>query len=180
MRIMKYALIGVLLIGGAIYFIGSSLPEKYSVSRKVYLQNVMAVVLWDTLMDMKKAPEWNTELTKVEEVDHPKVPGLKIWRCTAKNGMAMDLLFRNVEDYQSFRSTIENSEELGFGGEWVYSIYAEPNGTRITITENGTIKNPLMRFVFHKILGADTNIKKYLVALGKKFSLDVTPEVVAP
>jgi hypothetical protein len=60
--------------------------------------------------------------------------------------------------------------KLPFGGTWTYDITPSNGGSRLTITEDGEIYNPLFRFVARFILGYDGTIGSYLGALGKMFT----------
>jgi hypothetical protein len=59
--------------------------------------------------------------------------------------------------------------DLPFGGTWTYDIAPAGGGSRVTITEDGEIYNPLFRFVARFILGYEGTIASYLAALEKRF-----------
>ena len=68
---------------------------------------------------------------------------------------------------------------LPFGGRWEYRI--EPDGaggSNVTITEHGSVYNPLFRFVSRYIMGHTATIESYLRALGKRFGSEPAPVVV--
>ncbi|MEE9433037.1 MAG: hypothetical protein V3V15_02205 [Sphingorhabdus sp.] len=55
--------------------------------------------------------------------------------------------------------------ELPFGGSWQISVEPEGAKTRVSIIENGTVKDPLFRFFSRIVFGYDTTMKKYLADL---------------
>lgn len=57
---------------------------------------------------------------------------------------------------------------LPFGGSWDYKLEPEGSGTRITITENGEVYNPLFRFVSRYMMGHTATIDKYLKSLSAR------------
>ena len=52
-------------------------------------------------------------------------------------------------------------------------------GSVVTITEHGSVYNPVFRFVSRFIMGHTATIDGYLRALGRKFGNEPTPTVVA-
>jgi hypothetical protein len=54
---------------------------------------------------------------------------------------------------------------LPYGGSWTIDLAPEGNGTRITITENGEVYNPVFRFVSRFVIGHTATIDKYLADL---------------
>ncbi len=52
---------------------------------------------------------------------------------------------------------------LPFRGEWIYELEPFGDGTRLTIVENYTISNPLVRFAARFILNRERAIDGYLL-----------------
>lgn len=65
-----------------------------------------------------------------------------------------------------------------FGGTWTYEVRAADGGSRLTITEDGWVANPLFRFMAHTIFGVHGTMDGYLKALGTRFGETVEPEHV--
>ena len=59
---------------------------------------------------------------------------------------------------------------------WTYELAPEGSGTRLTITENGEIYNPIFRFVARFVLGYTSTMGSVLRALGTKHGETVAPE----
>lgn len=67
-------------------------------------------------------------------------------------------------------------QDLGYSGTWTYTFQGTADGTRLEITEAGDVSNVLFRFVSRFIFGHTATIEGYLVALGKKFGEEVSPQ----
>ena len=65
--------------------------------------------------------------------------------------------------------------KLPFGGTWTYELRTADGGTLVTITENGEIGNPVMRFLSRFVFGQTSTMEGYLRALGRKYGETVTP-----
>jgi hypothetical protein len=64
--------------------------------------------------------------------------------------------------------TVIADKGIPFGGSWDYRIIPEGAGSRITITENGEVYNPIFRFVSRYVIGHTATLDKYLSALATK------------
>jgi hypothetical protein len=60
------------------------------------------------------------------------------------------------------RTTVVDTT-LPFRGEWIYELEPFGEGTRLTIVENSTIPNPLVRFAARFILNRKRAIDDYLL-----------------
>ena len=67
-------------------------------------------------------------------------------------------------------------KELPFGGTWDYRLEPAGTGSRITITENGEVYNPIFRFVSRYFMGHTATIDKYLTALARRTGDTYRPE----
>jgi len=57
---------------------------------------------------------------------------------------------------------------LPFGGSWDYRIERDGEGSKVTVTENGEVYNPIFRFVSRYVMGHTATLDKYLAALAAK------------
>ena len=60
--------------------------------------------------------------------------------------------------------------EKDFGGTWTCDIASSPDGSTLTITENGEIYNGFFRFVSRFIIGHHRTIDGTMAALRKRFA----------
>jgi hypothetical protein len=55
--------------------------------------------------------------------------------------------------------------DLGYSGQWTYTLAAENGGTRLTIREDGVVSNIFFRFMSRYVFGHTATIDSYLTAL---------------
>lgn len=60
------------------------------------------------------------------------------------------------------------NDNLPFGGTWEFKIASQDNHTKITITEDGEVYNPIFRFISKYIIGHRKNVRLYLDDLSKE------------
>jgi hypothetical protein len=169
---MKWILIVVGVTAGLIALIaviGSLMPKGHSASRSTVI-NKSPAVLWKAMTDFAAFPEWRTDIKSVEAL--PDRDGHKVWREDGKNGK---LTLETIEASPPSRLVLRIADpDLPYGGTWTYDI--QPNGSggsRLTITEDGEIYNPIFRFIGRAFIGPTASIETYLKALGKKYGEDV-------
>jgi uncharacterized protein YndB with AHSA1/START domain len=150
--------------------VGALLPRHHVASRAARLQ-VAADSLWQALTDFAQLPSWAPEMTRVERV--ADLNGHPVWLHTGKRWSApMEV----TEMIPPRRFTLRIADpKLPFGGTWTYELAAADGGTTVTITENGEVGNPLMRFLSRVVFGQTSTLDGYLQALGRKFGETVTP-----
>jgi hypothetical protein len=59
-------------------------------------------------------------------------------------------------------------KSLPYGGSWTYVLEGAPEGTRLTITENGEVYNPIFRFLSKFVFGHTKTMDDYLASLQKR------------
>jgi hypothetical protein len=96
-------------------------------------------------------------------------------------------VFRDDADYGKVTFEVEEQtaptrlvtriadDTLPFGGRWIYELAPEGDGTRVTVTEEGTVKGALFRFMSRFVFGHHATIDAYLKALGTKLGENVAP-----
>ena len=150
--------------------IGFFLPQGHLASREAtYRQSPDAI--WAVLTDVANAGGWRSGLTQVEVL--PPQGGNPVWRETWKDGTKVT--FESVE--QARPSRLVNrivDKDLPFGGRWIFELAPATGGTRVKVTEEGEVYNPIFRFVSHFFMSQTASIDDYLKALGRKFGEDVT------
>jgi uncharacterized protein YndB with AHSA1/START domain len=170
---MKWALWilgGIAVIIAVITLIGLALPRNHTAARSALLK-VSPDSVWAVLIDTKAYPAWRSDVKKVDEL--PAANGKRSWTETGKSGSITYVA--DEEQRPTKLVTRIANEDLPFGGTWTYSLGAEGSGTRITITENGWVSNPVFRFVSHFLIGETATMDSFLRALGKRLGEDVTP-----
>lgn len=152
--------------------IGAMLPKGHTAARTArFSQSAEAV--WVAITDYSGQTSWRTELERVEQL--PDHQGHPVWREFPKSGSPMTLETLEALPPRRLVRRIAD-EDLPFGGTWMYEIEATAEGSTLTITEDGEVYNPFMRFVMKVFLDPGATAEGYLKALGKKFGEDVAVE----
>ena len=170
MKIVLIVLAVVVAIIGLIAIIGALLPRSHMASRAARFRTP-ADSLWATLTDFAALPSWAPEMTKVERLQDQN--GHPVWLHTGRQWSApMEV----VEFTPPRRFILKIADpKLPFGGTWTYQIAPGDGGSTVTITENGEVGPPIMRFLSRFVFGQTSTMDGYLKALGKKYGETVTP-----
>src|SRR6185295_6561716 len=92
-------------------------------------------------------PTWRKDVTSVERIEGPALSWREISgsdRITYESGAS--------ERRGHFVARIVD-KGLPFGGSWDYRIQPDGTGSKLTITENGEVYNPIFRFVSRYVMG---------------------------
>ena len=158
----------------AIVAVGYTLPKAHvaSVSARFAARPDS---LWASLTDVPAFPQWRTDLARVEVL--PDEQGRPGWREHGKNDV---ITYRVVESDAPRRLVTRIADEnLPYGGTWTYELVPADSGTRVTITENGEVYNPIFRFVARFFLGYTSTMEAVMRALGARHGETVMPEASA-
>jgi uncharacterized protein YndB with AHSA1/START domain len=165
---MKWVLIifiGFAVIVALTALVGSRLPQSHRASRaKVFA--VDPDVVWSIITDVEAFPAWREGVKRVERL--PDRNGCPMWIEEGQSGKITFAVDR-MERPHLLVSRIAD-RDLAFGGTWTYEITREENGSRLVITENGEVYNPLFRFMARFIFGYDATARAYLTSLDKRLS----------
>lgn len=170
---MKWALIAlgaIISLALIVTAIGALLPKQHVASRSALFKQSAATV-WQTITDIESFSAWRTDLKGVERL--PDREGRPVWREVSRQG-AMTLEIVESSPPNRLVSRIADPD-LPFGGSWTYELAEADAGTKLTITENGEVYNPIFRFMSRFVFGHTATLEAYLKALGKKFGEDVVP-----
>ena len=160
----------VIGVSALVLLIGSRLPQRHVVSRSAHF-NVPPESLWETVADFGAQPSWRTDLRRVERL--PDREGRPVWQEVDKRGQALTL--ETVESNPPRRLVRRIADEhLSFGGQWIIEIGEFGEVTALTVTEDGEVYNPVLRFISRFIIGQTSTIDGYLKALGKKLGVEVS------
>jgi uncharacterized protein YndB with AHSA1/START domain len=165
---MRWILIGVLvlaLVAAVAAFIGSRLAQSHRASIAKTLP-VPPGVVWSTITDLDAFPSWRESLKHVERLSDRN--GYPAWIEEGRSGKIM-LAVERMEAPQILVTRIADPA-LPFGGTWTYEITPDGPGSRLTITENGEIYNPLFRFMARFVFGYHGSIRSYMSSLEKRLA----------
>ena len=143
-------------------FIGSRLPVDHTASRSVKLPKPPAAV-YAVVRNFGDAAAWRTDLKRVE------VLGTDRFREHGSNGVVTYQIVAD-EPAKQLVTRIMNTD-LGYSGSWEYALAAAGEGTLLTITERGSVTNPLFRFMSRYVFGHTATIDAYLKCLQAYLSM---------
>jgi uncharacterized protein YndB with AHSA1/START domain len=167
---MKWVLIalGALVgLGVLVLVVGLLRPKSHTASRTFRLAKAPADV-WAVISDFERVPEWFGEVTKVERI--ADVDGRPAYRETFGGNFTVTTVMRELVPPQ--RIVREILPGGAFHGTWTWLLAAEGPGSRLTITERGTVPNPFFRgmMVFHS---NTRTMELYAEALGRRLGTSV-------
>lgn len=160
-RLLLAAVLVVLVIAAVAAGVGATLPQGHSASRDLTVDETPERV-FEVVTDVARYPEWRSNVTRVEMLG----PAPVRWR---EHDGTDTITFEVVESSAPSRWRVRIADpDLPFGGTWTYVIDAGPAGTRLTITEDGEVYNPVFRFVSRFIIGHSASIETYLRDLRRR------------
>lgn len=142
---------------------GSRLPVAHTARRSIQLQQPPAKV-WSLLTDFANQPTWRTELTAVEHVAGA-TPDTWI---EVADGDRIPYATTESDPPRRLVRTIADST-LPYGGRWIYQLESTAGGTRLTITEEGKVFNPIFRFLSHYFFDQGTTIEGVMRSMAAHF-----------
>lgn len=155
--------------------IGAMLPRDHVAAATARIAAKPADV-WTTITTPAAFPEWRSDVKRVELLQSSGAG--QSWREYGSNG-TLTFAVDAWEPPTRFVGRITD-KGLPFGGSWEYRVEPDgPTGSRVTITEHGSIYNPIFRFVSRFMMGYTATMKSYLHALARRVGSETTPEEVA-
>ncbi len=108
---------------------------------------------------------WRPDVKRVERL--PDRNGRPAWK---ESVSGMDIPLETTESAPPRRLVLLIADpKLPFGGTWTYVIAPTPDGSTLTITEDGFVSNPVFRFMSRFVFGHYATIDTYLKNVAKKF-----------
>jgi hypothetical protein len=168
---------GVLLLLAAVValiavvtVVGAMLPESHTASRSARF-NQSQEAIWNAISDFGASPSWRDDVREVQQL--PDIDGHPVWREVYKDGSVLTL--QTIEAWAPHRLVRRvDGSDLQIGGSWIYEVVPSNGGTQLTITEQGEVHNPIIRFVSRFVIGHKASLDSYLKALGRKFGEEVS------
>jgi hypothetical protein len=157
--------ITVLVLGAIVVFLlaviaaGYALPIAHVASRDAQLA-VPPDRVFETLSRVEDFPKWRSDVKSVDVL--ARTPRLQ-WREHGDNGPMTFEMQRSDPPRQLVTRITDTG--LPFGGSWTFLLQPSGGGTKVTLTENGEVYNPLFRFMSRFVFGHTATIDRYLADL---------------
>jgi uncharacterized protein YndB with AHSA1/START domain len=177
MRIIRKAIfvvaaLLVLLVLGVV-MLGAFMPQKH-VSTRAAQFHQSPDAIWKAITQYPDFPAWRKDVPRVEML--PPVNNKPSWREYDDHGGSIPYQVLVMVPPRVLVTRIADPK-LPFGGTWTYEISPASDGTsRLRITEDGEIYNPIFRVAARYVLGYSRTQEQYLQQLGAKFGENVTIE----
>jgi uncharacterized protein YndB with AHSA1/START domain len=168
-----FIIIGILVaVIALVALVGALLPKAHTGIRSARFKQPPETI-WKAITDVDAFPSWREGVKSIERM--PDRNGLPAWKETDTHGQVIP--FETTESVPPRKLVARIADpKLPFGGTWTYEIAAIDGGSRLTITENGEIYNPIFRFMARFFFWYTATIATYLRSLGKKFGETVQIE----
>ena len=163
MKWIVVALVVIAVLVAVVTLIGSRLPKSHR-ARVEHTFSAAPETVWRTITDVEAFPSWLEGLKRVERL--PDRDGLPVW--VEEGGFGKMTLA--VERFEPPRLLVGRIADPGlpFGGTWTYEITPVSSGSRLRITEDGEVYNPIFRFMSRFIFGYEGTIQSYMTSLQKR------------
>lgn len=165
MRILAYLLalaIGALVV---MYLAGRALPVAHVASRGERFDAPRDTV-WAIIADPAGYPSWRRDVTRVEMLR--SVDGRPAWREESGRDRVEYVAEEMIPEERLV--TRITTTGLPYGGRWRWELTPDAGGTRVTITEEGEVYNPIFRFLMKYVIGETATIETVLEALGRRLA----------
>ena len=163
---MRYLLIGVavlLCVIIVVVVIGLLLPVSHRATRTVAVA-LPRPDLSRILVDVADYPQWRRGLNRVELLE-PSGRGPRYREISG--GDAIEYQMDSSAAPEQLTTTIVGGVRA-FGGTWTYDLREAGDITWLTITEDGKVFNPVVRFVSRFVMGHHATIDRFLEDVEKR------------
>jgi hypothetical protein len=157
MRWIVYVVSALVLVAAFVAIVGAMLPKGHTASRTARVR-LPPDVLYSTLSDVTRYREWRKDVTSLEAL--PAREGRPAW-VEEVNGMKIPMYFERMERPSLLVARIADPK-LPFGGTWTYRIVPAPDGSDLTITENGEVYNIVFRFMARFVFGYHATLDAFI------------------
>lgn len=152
------ALAALLLL---VAIVGWFLPENHVANRSRSFAASRTAV-WKVIRDVEYASNWRSDVKRVELLaDVGGKPGFR------EHGRHGAVLYAIEEDVAPSRLVTRIADpSLPYSGTWTLELVDTSGGCELTITERGTVKNPIFRFLSNTVFSTTSTMERYLDDLG--------------
>jgi uncharacterized protein YndB with AHSA1/START domain len=148
---------GLVALIAALAIVGLFLRPGHVITRSAVIARPPADV-WAALVDVAAQPTWRKDLKRVELL--PAEGGKRQFREHGGQGAV-----RYVVDEETPPSRLVTriaDENLPYGGRWLIELAPDGAGTRVTVTEDGFVKNPIFRTLSRTVFSLSATTERWL------------------
>jgi uncharacterized protein YndB with AHSA1/START domain len=171
---LKWALllVGVLAALMLLPMVGGMFVARSHVAASTVTLDQPVDSLWAVVSDLSSYPIWWPDVRSMEPTE--VAAGRTTW--LQRDAQGRELPIEVVVSQRPHRFVTRIADErLPFSGTWTYEMEPTAAGSRLTVTEEGEIFNPVFRIMARYFLGYHGTIDRYIEALGSHFGETVMP-----
>ena len=152
------------------YGVGARLPREHVATVRAHFRQPPDSI-YRVLFEVAAYPAWRSDVELVQR--EPDRNGHVIWKERERTGALAYEFTVAVRPTRLVSEII--TPDAGFSGRWIYQILPDSGGTALTITEEGSVDNPIFRFLMRYVFGVYGTLETFVRALGTRFGETVTP-----
>lgn len=166
---MKWVLIAIAVVAALVALtaiVGALRPVTHTASHTVVI-GAPPDTVWAVIADFARQPEWVPEVTGVERL--PDREGRPSYREHFGQFAATTVVTQAEAPARLVKEILPGGP---FYGSWTWELAPQGAGTRLTITERGTVPNPLFRgmMIFHD---ETKSARQYAAALAQRLGATI-------
>lgn len=147
-----------------LYLWGRALPATHETRLDVHVA-APPEKIFALLVDVRAIPRWRASVRRVDPIaTEPRI--------RFREHGAQGVLVLEIEDSVAPSKLVLHTapgQRMAFEGTWTYELSPEDEGTRVTLTERGSVRSPFARIFAAYVLGHRTHVERTLAALVKRF-----------
>ncbi len=160
-----YVSIALVVLVLSMALVGLALPAGHVAARSASFASSPEIV-WRALADLDGHVRWRRGVKRIEQLD------ATTFREHGPNGAITYAI--EADEPPVRRITRIADDKLPFGGRWIYELAEAGGGTRLTITEDGFVKNPIFRLLSKTVFSPTRTIEQFLADLGTHLGIPST------
>ncbi|MEM7159351.1 MAG: SRPBCC family protein [Myxococcota bacterium] len=167
-RSLIWVLIGLAVLTAIAAGVGATMEANHLAMREAVYPH-SPEELWQVISRFDLTPEWRSEVDDIEIQSGDPIRFIEM--------NADGLTSLQVEEQEiGKRMVLATADpDMPFSGKWTFELTPVEEGTRLRITDNGTISNPLYRLVARTFHEPNEMADLYLTDLGKHLDVEVVP-----
>lgn len=150
--------------------IGSALPRDHVARMSIDLASPPDRI-WALVSDVGGTARWRSDVKEVE-VQPTSGNRVRFVEVSKHGRVPFEIVSQEAPRRQVVRVV---DEDQPFGGTWTWTLEGRGSGTRLVITEEGFVKNPVFRVLGKLFFSPSATIEAYLRALAKELGENAEP-----
>jgi uncharacterized protein YndB with AHSA1/START domain len=160
-----YLLGGLAALVALMALIGLTLRADHVSTRDATIAAPPAAV-FAAIRDVAAYPSWRRDVKKVEVL--PPIDGKPAFKEHGSNGAIPFVIDEDVAPSRLVTRIAD--DKLPFGGRWIITVSPDGAGSRVTVTEEGVVKNPVFRFLSRTVFSLSRTQEVWLRNLAAHFA----------